>query len=51
MTAAIEETLVVPKYDPTLLLQVEGVGKSFPGVKALTAERPDLAAGRRSGVR
>ncbi|MDR1852323.1 MAG: sugar ABC transporter ATP-binding protein [Propionibacteriaceae bacterium] len=33
------------EYDPTLLLQVEGVSKSFPGVKALDNMRLDLRKG------
>lgn len=39
MTAAVESTIGVP------LLEVEGVSKSFPGVKALSDMRLDLRAG------
>jgi ribose transport system ATP-binding protein len=38
------------EYDPGLLLQVEGVHKSFPGVKALDGMRLDLRHGEVLGL-
>lgn len=38
------------EYDPTLLLQVENVNKSFPGVKALSDMRLDLRHGEVLGL-
>jgi len=37
-------------HDPDLLLQVEGVGKTFPGVKALEGMRLDLRKGEVLGL-
>jgi ribose transport system ATP-binding protein len=47
---AVEATATVPKGDPGLLLQVEGVDKSFPGVKALEGMRFDLRHGEVLGL-
>ena len=49
MTATAEE-IVTHEFDPTLLLQVEGVSKSFPGVKALDGMRLDLRHGEVLGL-
>ena len=42
MSVAAEAGTVRLDRDPDLLLQVEGVSKSFPGVKALEGMRLDL---------
>jgi ribose transport system ATP-binding protein len=44
------ETSPAGVHDPTLLLQVEGVDKSFPGVKALEGMRFDLRKGEVLGL-
>jgi ribose transport system ATP-binding protein len=44
------ETSLAGVHDPSLLLQVEGVDKSFPGVKALEGMRFDLRKGEVLGL-
>jgi len=47
---SVEATPSVGSHDPGLLLQVEGVDKSFPGVKALEGMRFDLRKGEVLGL-
>ena len=47
---ATETTPVEGSHDPNLLLQVENVDKSFPGVKALEGMRFDLRKGEVLGL-
>lgn len=47
---AIETASISGRQDPDLLLQVEGVEKSFPGVKALQDMRFDLRKGEVLGL-
>ena len=47
---ATETVRVAGEHDPSLLLQVEGVDKSFPGVKALEGMRFDLRHGEVLGL-
>jgi ribose transport system ATP-binding protein len=46
----VTEATAAPAIDPGLLLQVEGVSKSFPGVKALEGMRLDLRRGEVLGL-
>ena len=51
--APVDRTIpasVARQFDPTLLLQVEGVNKTFPGVKALSDMRLDLRHGEVLGL-
>ena len=50
MSVAAEAGTVRLDRDPDLLLQVEGVSKSFPGVKALEGMRLDLRKGEVLGL-
>ncbi|MCB0913574.1 MAG: sugar ABC transporter ATP-binding protein, partial [Propionibacteriaceae bacterium] len=47
---ALETAPTPGTHDPGLLLQVEGVDKSFPGVKALEGMRFDLRKGEVLGL-
>jgi len=49
-TAPVGAPSIAREFDPSLLLQVEGVNKTFPGVKALSDMRLDLRHGEVLGL-